>query len=569
MTCANCVLPTNGWTDELASEQEARHEAAKAVTEWQLNERAARTELEQALSKLHAANGETETLFREVELAHAHGDQRAAVLLGEIELARADGRQQVAALNEQMAAARQAAQAHIDTLTAEIETARADGRQQITALNEQMAAARTASQAHIDTLAAEIEMARADGRQQVAALNEQLAAAQAAARAHIDTLTAEIETARADGRQQVAALSEQLATALAAGQAHAEKLNAEIVTARAHSDQRASALMVEIENLRRHIGELGDLQGEIGGLRITHERVSHELGNARDEANGLREQFEQTQNLLLDNEAELRELREEKVRWEQDREFLRQEIAGLHSELQAQDETLVQTSRQQADTHAALAEARLRGDQDHGRVRSMQQSASWKLTLPLRMVSRALTGKRPGNGRNGTHPAGAETPMLSAEAMAERNGGYRFQLDLPTDWNLPMQQARVRGWCLPPAGKGIPKLRLCCGDRTTEVPCDVARPDVQAAHGLGPEYNLCGFGPKDRLARRTVAVVGGSRGRAGPGMARRPVQGARALCRVDPARSRRRQSGHGLFRLDRLLRRAERRRPPPHPRAGP
>ncbi len=392
---------------------------------------------------------------------------------------RARNQQLIADLARERAAHQEASQSLAagqiagDAVRAELDCASAAlhaANEQASALAGELAAARAQAGEHVSVLMAEVEAARAVGRQQVAAVNEQLAAAHEAAQAQFVTLTTEIEGVRADGKQQVAALTDQLAVHEAARE-HADRqraaLEEQLAAERARHDQQAA----EIAGLRRQVEEASNLRGEFDAAR---------------------EQVETGQNHLHDTEAELRELREDKVQWEQDREFLRQEIAGLHSELQAQDETLVNTSRQQADTHAALAEIRLRAEQDHGRVRSMQRSASWKLTLPLRVASRALTGKRPG-GDNGQ---GTDAPMLSAADMAGQNGGYRFQLDFPTDWNVPMQHARMRGWCLPPAGGRVPTLRIRCGDRTAEVPCDVARPDVQAAFGGEPGWHLCGFDRK-------------------------------------------------------------------------
>ena len=363
---------------------------------------------------------------------------------------------------EEARASLRAAEARAAAWQADIEAARQDASQQVTASNEQLAAAR----AQTESLTGEIEVVRQDASQQVAALNEQLAAA----RARAETLTAEVEAARQDGGQQVSALARELTAA----RARAETLTSEIEAARVENDKRVAALVAEIANLRRQGAERDHLDEE---LRHAHEQLA------------------QSQNHLHDTEAELRELREEKTQWEQDQEFLHQEISGLHSELQAQDETLVKAGREHADTHASLVETRLRAEADHGRLNSMRQSTSWKLTLPLRAAGRALTGKRPGshhaknsNGTNGLLP--------SAESMAQRSGGYSFQLDGPADWNLPAQQTRLRGWCLPPAGKRVPGLRVRSGDRTINVRCDVPRPDVQAAHGGNPEWHLCGFDVK-------------------------------------------------------------------------
>ncbi len=159
----------------------------------------------------------------------------------------------------------------------------------------------------------------------------------------------------------------------------------------------------------------------------------------------------------------------------------------MNQELQALDETLVTTDQQLAGTHAALDEAHRLGVANDGRLRSMRRSASWKLTLPLRVLHRAMTGKR--TARRNVVP-----PPDAPEAVGLTDGGYHFKVDAPTDWNLPTQQVRLRGWCLPPvAGQRPPTLRIRCGERTVDVPCEVPRPDVQAAFKAGPEWHLCGY----------------------------------------------------------------------------
>ena len=296
--------------------------------------------VDDANTKLH----ETREQWAVAEAARVYGEERATALLAEVDVARTDGNQREAALREQLAAAHEDARAHAVTLTAEIEAARQDGRQQVAALNTQLTAAREAARAHAATLTAEIEAARQDGRQQVAALNTQLTAARAAAQAHTATLTAEIEAARAYGEERAAALlaevdavREQLAAAHEAAREHAAKLTAEIEMARAYGEERAAMLAASLHEARRQIGE------------------------------------DQTQLLAL--------------------------RADHASALQKFEQTLALRSQQQDKIRAELAEARRSNEEHRGRVRSMQRSLSWRLTLPLRVVGRVLTGRRPKSRR--------------------------------------------------------------------------------------------------------------------------------------------------------------------------
>ena len=67
-------------------------------------------------------------------------------------------------------------------------------------------------------------------------------------------------------------------------------------------------------------------------------------------------------------------------------------------------ESILASNRQLlAALHAELAAARRSGEEQLGRVRSMQRSLSWRITLPWRIIGRALTGRKPA-GRHQTKP---------------------------------------------------------------------------------------------------------------------------------------------------------------------
>ena len=357
---------SDGWAKALLSEVEV------ARTDGNQREAA----LQQQLADAHeAARRHAAALVAEIETARAYGEERAAALVAEIEVARTDGSQQVAALRSQLAAAREAAQTHAAALLAEIETARTDGNQREAALQQQLADAHEAARRHaaalvaeIETaraygeeraaaLVAEIEVARTDGSQQVAALRSQLAAAREAAQTHAAALLAEIDAARADGNQREAALQVQLAAAHEAARIHADTLLAEIEKARAHGDERAKFLTSQLAQSDERAAALMTTIHE-AHLHIEHDR---------------QQRLELSENTAL----------------------LQRELTAQRSEVQRLAQTLDFSNQQKANVHAELAEARRLSEEHRGRVRSMQRSLSWRLTLPLRMVRRALTGRRP------------------------------------------------------------------------------------------------------------------------------------------------------------------------------
>ena len=295
--------------------------------------------VDDANTKLH----ETREQWAVAEAARVYGEERATALLAEVDVARTDGNQREAALREQLAAAHEAAQGLAATLTAEIEATRQDGRQQVAALNTQLAAAHEAAQGLAATLTAEIEAARQDGRQQVAALNAQLTAAREAAQAHVATLTAEIEAARTHGEERAAALLAEVDALRADGNQREAALREQLAAAHEAARENAATLTAEIEMARAYGEE------RAAGLTAT--------------LHAARRQIEEDQGQLL--------------------------------ALRADQASAVQKFEQTLNvSRAELAEARRSSEEHRGRVRSMQRSLSWRLTLPLRVIGRVLTGRR-------------------------------------------------------------------------------------------------------------------------------------------------------------------------------
>ncbi len=270
----------------------------------------------------------------------------------------------------------------------------------------------------------------------------------------------------------------------------------EVDRARAHGDERAAILLAEVEAARLHgDNRVAALEQQLIAARDDARQhaaaLLAEADAARAQVQEKTAALEQTEHIrdeLLGAEDEARELQAEKFQWQQNEDFLQQEVNGLHGELHALQERLATIHQSLVEAHAALDTARQGEAENRGRVRSMQDSVSWKLTLPLRVLGRAVTGKRPG-GR----PAVPPTTLPGSAEDVQPQSGYRFNLDAPTDWNLPSQRVRVRGWCIPPLGKQVPALRFRCGDHVTQVACNVPRPDVQASFNGGPEWSLCGY----------------------------------------------------------------------------
>ncbi len=295
------------------------------------------------------------------------------------------------------------------------------------------------------------------------------------------------------------------------------------------------AIQARNRELAAHLAESyeahGFAQTELARLHDELGARAAELARAREEwtAASRRQQAEQTEqhagqlrplqdalldgeNKRLDLEAELQELRGEQEAERQEGAAFGQEIVGLQEELHSVNVRLADKNHSLIETHAQLVEkdgqlvaALTRGETDHNRLRSMRRSASWKLTLPLRATGRFLTGKKP--SKKSAPPA--PDPVMATPTPIPENGGYRFQLDEPTHWNLSTRHVGVRGWCLPPMSSDddVPLLRFRCGDLQTEVSCTVPRDDVQTVHGGHPDWRRCGFEAKIELPRGPSEVV--------------------------------------------------------------
>ena len=228
---------------------------------------------------------------------------------------------------------------------------------------------------------------------------------------------------------------------------------------------------------------------------------------ARQEAAELRAKLAKTTAALAGADAELADaLRERADAW---RELtaandalsglrthagsLATERAGLRKEIRA-----LRVEAERLRTEHGLAASSLRAAQadleaDRGRVRAMRDSLSWKMTLPLRVVGRALpalAGRAGGQMANGDAGPGGDTGALAVG----RGADFQFGLDLPKDWNLDDRRARIAGWCVAPGGRGLlTAARVVCRGVVTEGRYGFPRPDVATNLGLDGGRENCGF----------------------------------------------------------------------------
>lgn len=207
-------------------------------------------------------------------------------------------------------------------------------------------------------------------------------------------------------------------------------------------------------------------------------------------------------------------------------DLLRQIEETQQTHAREREETLAIAAHERDVALAAAAHERALINEllqtEKGRVRSMQKSASWKLTLPLRWAERQLKNKpaapKPAPAPEPAPPLPAvepsreaaspptATPETSAAPAPEpaaplapppgvlAPGPIRFHFDRPRHWQrlLPGRQF-VLGWCLAQGRPPMTQVRARCGARVFEGRFQHPRFDVAARYQLDNPAEPCGF----------------------------------------------------------------------------
>ena len=123
---------------------------------------------------------------------------------------------------------------------------------------------------------------------------------------------------------------------------------------------------------------------------------------------------------------------------------------------------------------------------ERGRVKSMRRSLSWRLTLPFRILHRALLGQKPAApALDAAQPGPAPAPAPVT--------GFRWHLDQPSTDQIHAGPVRFIGWCLDAGDGRVSRLRIRPGSGEIETDVNLPRPDVLMLLGLPPELLRCGF----------------------------------------------------------------------------
>ncbi|MFA5265572.1 MAG: glycosyltransferase, partial [Opitutaceae bacterium] len=124
------------------------------------------------------------------------------------------------------------------------------------------------------------------------------------------------------------------------------------------------------------------------------------------------------------------------------------------------------------------------------KIHRMQNSASWRMTAPLRTVRRAIEGDGVPKGASSSAPA-TDQPIPR----------FLWSLDQPLDWNAAPSVGPIRGWFVwLPEGLPASTIRIHFGDKVLPARMELPREDVVAVHAFNPGISLkCGFHVDYRL----------------------------------------------------------------------
>jgi GT2 family glycosyltransferase/glycosyltransferase involved in cell wall biosynthesis len=122
----------------------------------------------------------------------------------------------------------------------------------------------------------------------------------------------------------------------------------------------------------------------------------------------------------------------------------------------------------------------------HYKIRRREESFSWQVTAPLRLLRRLLLDpfRSPGDQSGQTATGQPAAAVLPTPPALDRD--FQFQVDEPAFWHVPSGPLAITGWSLGPDRKPVRGIRARLGDRTVNGSAGLVRPDVASRHNFEP-----------------------------------------------------------------------------------
>lgn len=259
------------------------------------------------------------------------------------------------------------------------------------------------------------------------------------------------------------------------------------------------------------LADLASLASELAALAVQMEGASSEAeaDELRKETGKLREELSMSQVHIRNIEALLiMKRRHFKALRELGRQHIRnieQSLDSTRNALSASEGRLLLANKRGAELelHARdriseitqrLEELKSELRQRDEKVRRMQESFSWQVTSPLRMLRRLFVDRHKSRRTpSASAPAAGGAPATPSAAYSNRRYSYTYNFDHPRSWNTTSNKLLILGWCFENEGAPIKGLRARFGGNTIEGIYGSKRLDVLVSVGGKKQAEHCGI----------------------------------------------------------------------------
>jgi glycosyltransferase involved in cell wall biosynthesis len=254
---------------------------------------------------------------------------------------------------------------------------------------------------------------------------------------------------------------------------------------------------------------LADLGALVSGLE-SQDSVRGELRRIATEREEWRHRISLTEQHGTNLERQLKAAGQQSRIFNQKARKLGRQIAEVRGQLERLNEQL--KLRDQAidsdRVRIAQLEARIIALADdvaarEAKIRTMQESFSWRATQPLRFLRRRLVDSRTRKASPAVAAVGASNRPKAAGPAIPIAGN----VDRPQTWSFPPRRISLGGWCFAEDGRKLVGIRAVVGERTIEGLYGLRRLDVAATNRDRPHAEHSGwlleveFKPSDTALR--------------------------------------------------------------------